>query len=272
MKTIKFLIFGLLALLGTMSFTSCHSVSVGTGEVAVLVDQPWFFGKGGIRQEVWGTGLQYTWPSTHSIMYKTIPITFEEHFENIVTKDNNPINFSVYIKISIKPDSAWYLQDKFSEEWYKQNISPRFRTKVRDKACMYEMFQLTSQREIVTSIEKELESEMKSYVCKIKMPLLTEAFEVNVGSVQPQPEVLKEIAATAAKVQSQKTQIEEGKFQDERNISEGKRARADLAYMNKMGLNKDQFVQLETIKMYKESAAAGTTMIFGNLPGITLNK
>lgn len=272
MKKIKFFIFGLFAIMVAMSFTSCTSVSVNPGEVAVLVDKPWLFGKGGIRSEVWGTGLQYTWPSTNAIIYKTIPITFEEHFENIVTKDNNPITFSCYIKISVKADSAWYLQDKFSEDWYKQNISPRFRTKVRDKACMFEMFQLTSQREIVTKIEKELEAEMSNYVKQIKMPLLSDAFECNVGSVQPQPEVLKEIAATAAKVQSQKTQVEEGKYQDERRTAEEKRAVADLAYMNKMGLNRDQFVQLEVVKMYKEAAVAGTTMIFGNVPGITINK
>ena len=128
---IKFFLLGLLALTG---FTSCHSVTVGPGEVAVLVDQPWMFGKGGIKHEVWPTGLQYTWPSTHSIMYKITPVTYEEKFDNIVTKDNNPIDFSTYIKISIRSDSVWYLHDKFLIDWYKQNISPRFRTKVRDKA------------------------------------------------------------------------------------------------------------------------------------------
>ena len=270
MKKIKFLIFGLLVFMTAMSFTSCTSVDPNSGEVAVLVDKPWLFGKGGVRPEIWGTGRQYTWPSTDYIIYKTAPVTYEEHFENVVTKDNNPINFSAYIKIEVKGDSAWYLHSKFLEEWYKNNISPRFRTMVRDNASPYEMFQLTSQREILVKIEQKLKDDMIVYCNTIRIPVVVS--EVNVGSVQPQPEVLKEIAETAARVQNQKTQIAEGKSQDERKVAEEKRAIADMAYKNKMGLTTDQFVQLQAIKMYSDAAGQGTTMIFGNVPGITIKK
>jgi len=203
-------------------------------------------------------------------LYKTIPITYEEHFENLVTKDRNPISFSVYIKISVRSDSAWYLNKKFSAEWYKMNNSPRFRTIIRDKASQYDMFQLTSQREILVKIEKEALDEMINYSNKIVMPITNE--EVNIGSVQPTQKVLDEIANTAARVQNKNTQIAEGQAQDERKVAEEKRAIADMAYKNKMGLTTDQFVQLQAIKMYETAAGQGTTMIFGSVPGITLNK
>lgn len=270
MKKIKFLLFAVLAMIATMNFTSCTTVDPNPGEVAVLVDKPYFFGDGGVRQEVWGTGRQYTWPSTSYILYKTAPATYEEHFENVVTKDNNPINFSAYIKIEVLGDSAWYLHSKFLEDWYKSNISPRFRTMVRDNASPYEMFQLTSQREILVKIEEKLKNDMIKYCAHIKIPVIVS--EVNIGSVQPQPEVLKEIAETAAKVQNQKTQIAEGKSQDERKVAEEKRAIADMAYKNKMGLTNDQFIQLETLKMYNNAAGEGSTFIFGNVPGVTINK
>jgi len=141
---------------------------------------------------------------------------------------------------------------------------------VRDNASPYEMFQLTSQRDILVKIEQKLKEDMIAYCKSIKIPV--NISEVNVGSVQPQPEVLAEIASTAAKVQNIKTQIAEGKSQDERKTAEEKRAIADMAYKNKMGLTTDQFVQLEMVKMYSTASGEGTTMILGQIPGITINK
>ena len=132
------------------------------------------------------------------------------------------------------------------------------------------MFQLISQRDILQKVEKELTSEMIAYATKIGIPVIIE--EVNIGSVQPQPMVLAEISNTAAKIQNQKTQIEEGRVQEERRNAEEKRAIADLAYQKKMGLTTEQFVQLEIVKMYDNASGKGTTMIFGNVPGITINK
>lgn len=266
----KYFMFAILALVSLISFTSCTSVTPNPGEVAVLVDKPWIFGEGGVRSEVWGTGRQYTWPSTSYVIYETAPSTYEEHFENVVTKDNNPINFSSYIKIAVLGDSAWYLHSKFLKEWYKNNISPKFRTMVRDNASPYEMFQLTSQREILVKIEQKLKDDMIAYCKTIKIPV--SVLEVNVGSVQPQPEVLKEIAETAAKVQNQKTQIAEGKAQDERKVAEEKRAIADMAYKNKMGLSNDQFIQLEYTKILDKAAGGGSTFVIGQVPGLTLTK
>lgn len=45
-----------------------------------------------------------------------------------------------------------------------------------------------------------------------------------------------------------------------------------MAYKNKLGLTNEQFIQLKIIDMYTSAAKEGTTMIFGNVPGITINK
>lgn len=268
MKTIK-LIFGILALI-TIMFTmpSCSVVTVESGEVAVLNDKPLLFGTGGVRSESWGPGRYYTWISTSHEKYQTIPVNYEEHFENIITADNNPVNFSAYIKISVKSDSAWYLDKKFLKEWYKNNIQPKFRTKVRDKSCPHKMFDLTTKREISVQMENELKDEMIIYCNGIKIPVIIE--EVNIGSVQPQPSVLEAIALTAATVQNQKTQDAESDLQDRRKIAEEKRAISDMAYKNKMGLTNEQFVTLKYIEMLGNSS--GSTFVVGEIPGMTINR
>ncbi len=270
MKNIKWII-GLIGIIFVMSFTqSCTTVAPNPGEVAVLVDKPWFFGKGGTRDETWPAGRQYTWPSTDAILYKTVPIMYEEHFDNIMTSDNNPVSFSAYIKISVKGDSAAYLHKKFLDEWYKNNVQPKFRTRVRDKSCSHQMFELTSDRVISAKMETDLVKEMISYANEIKLPVIIN--EVNIGSVQPQKEVLAEIANTAAKVQNQKTQDAEKAAQIKRQGAETERAIADLAYMKKMGLTNEQFIQLKAIDMYTAAAGQGTTFLFGNIPGVTITK
>ena len=270
MKNIKWII-GLIGIVFIMSFTqSCTVVDPNPGEVAVLVDKPILFGNGGIRHETWPTGRQYTWVSTDWEKYVVTPIMYEEHFENIMTSDNNPVSFSAYIKISVKGDSAAYLHEKFLKEWYKNNVQPKFRTKVRDKSCSHKMFELTTDRIVTAKMETDLEHEMVIYVNGIKLPVIID--EVNIGSVAPQPDVLAEIANTAVKIQNQKTQDAEEQAQIKRQGAEEKRAIADMAYKNKMGLSNDQFVQLEAIKMYGKAAGKGTTFLFGNIPGVTINR
>lgn len=55
----KKIIYLFAALFVAISFSSCHSVSVGADEEAALVMQPWFFGHGGVDQVPVSTGL--TW-------------------------------------------------------------------------------------------------------------------------------------------------------------------------------------------------------------------
>ena len=270
MKTLRAVFIVAVFVILTSFMQSCTIVTVEPGEVAVLTDQPWFFGHGGVRPQTVSTGRSYTWISTDYEKYTVTPIMYEEHFENIMTSDNNPVSFSAYIKISVKGDSAAYLHKTFLAEWYKNNVQPKFRTKVRDKACMYEMFKLTTDRTVSTKMESELVAEMTQYVNKIKIPVIVE--EVNIGSVQPQPDVLAEIAQTAVKVQNQKTQDAEKAAQIKRQGAETERAIADQAYKNNMGLTNDQFIQLKTIEMYEKAAKEGTTFLFGSVPGVTVGK
>jgi len=270
MRNFKNLLFAFTIALMAISMQSCNMVTVEPGTVAVLVDQPWFFGNGGVRQETMEPGRQFTWLTTDDVHYSTVPLVYEEHFQNIMTSDNNPVSFSAYIKIAVSGEKAWYLHDEFLEEWYKNNVQPKFRTKARDKACVHQMFALTTDRTISVQIETSLKKEMQEYVDQIGLPVTID--EVNIGAIQPQPEVLNEIALTAAKVQNKKTQEAEAEAQKARENAERQRAIADKAYQREMGMDNTQFIQLETIRMYRSAAKSGSTFIIGNVPGVTVSR
>jgi regulator of protease activity HflC (stomatin/prohibitin superfamily) len=271
MKTLRNLFFLALIAFTAFSMQSCNMVTVDPGTVAILVDQPWFFGHEGVRQKTIKPGRTFTWITTDDVHYSVVPTVHEERFENIMTSDNNPVSFTAYIKLSVDPDRAWFLHDKFLEKWYENNIQPKFRTKVRDKACVHQMFALTTDRKISVAMENELVKEMQDYVASIGLPVKVQ--EVNVGTIKPQPEVLNEIAMTAAKVQNKKTQDAEAAAQVARQNAERERANADKTYQREMGLSTDQYIQLQAISMYREAAESGkASFLVGTLPGVTIGR
>lgn len=271
MKTLKNLFFVFAIAITVFSMSSCNMVTVEPGTVAILVDKPWLFGHEGVRQETVKPGRTFTWITTDDVHYSVVPAVHEEHFENIMTADNNPVSFSAYIKIAVDADRAWYLHDKFLEKWYENNVQPKFRTKVRDKACVHQMFALTTDRKISVIMETELVKEMQDYAAATGLPIRIE--EVNIGAIQPQPEVLNEIAMTAAKVQNKKTQDAEAAAQIARQSAERERANADKTYQREMGLSTDQYIQLQAIDMYRKAAESGkASFLVGTLPGVTIGR
>ena len=61
------LIFALAALL-----SGCHSVTTEPGTESVIIDNPWFFGHGGVRDETQKPGLSWYWWTTKSVQLEAI--------------------------------------------------------------------------------------------------------------------------------------------------------------------------------------------------------
>ena len=70
----KIIFFLLTVALMTVTFSSCSGVSVEADEEAALVDKPFFFGHGGVRDDAVETGFKWVWVSTDAVRFKIVPV------------------------------------------------------------------------------------------------------------------------------------------------------------------------------------------------------
>src|SRR3982750_4336933 len=83
-------------------FVGCHSVTTAPGEEQVIIDNPWFFGHGGVRDETQKPGLSWYWSTTTSIPVNMTPQKYDEPLDHLATADNNFINYNSYIVLQWK--------------------------------------------------------------------------------------------------------------------------------------------------------------------------
>ncbi len=242
MKSYKVIIVLLMAPL----FGACHAVSIGPGENAVLTDRPYFFGHGGVRQEPAGTGLTWAWWSTDATLIDVKPVQYDELFNDMMSKDNVPVHFNVYIKTQIR--NSPQLVEKFGPNWYTMNVKEPFRTVVRNLCKKYDMNQLVSSTEANEAMALEAKKEIIAIITASQIPV--DVMSVTVGRIIPTNEVMTAITATATQQQLQNTERQRALAQEIRKAAEIKRAEADNAYRMAMGLSPDLFVQLEGIKAF----------------------
>lgn len=246
---------GIVLVLGIGSCITANRVTVEPGFEAVLVDQPYFFGHGGIRQETVKTGAVWTWGSTHATQVDMRPIQVEEKFDDMMSADNIPVNFHSYIKVHVT--NAPQLTEKFGLKWYDNNAKESFRTIIRDLCKGAKMTDLVTDASLLIKMQADAKQQIAETLGKIGIPVVVDA--VTIGRITPNQSVMAAINATAAQQQMQKTQMERAKTEDFRRQGEINRAKADNAYREAMGLSPDLFVRLEGIKAFEKAAEACAT-------------
>lgn len=257
----------LFVLVLTFVSSSCiHTVSVGPEEEAVLVDKPWFFGHGGVRQKPVDTGLKWVWWSTHSNYFSIIPTRYDETFDDIFSNDNTPLDFNSYITIQIRKGKTPILIQNYGTEWYKNNIQVPYRNYTREEVSKYSPFDLISNREILNQIDSSVMAKMNRYLNRLSVengefPIVI--CGICTGAASPNKEQMDEMNATARTIQAKQTQNREEEMQNAREAAEKARARADKAYQNAMGLSADQFIQLKYIEMISNKPDANIDVLVG---------
>jgi regulator of protease activity HflC (stomatin/prohibitin superfamily) len=240
-----------IALLLTIgSCVTANRVKVEPGFEAVLVDQPYFFGRGGIRQETVKTGAIWTWGSTDAIKVDMRPTQVEEHFDDMMSADNIPVNFHSYIKVHVT--NAPQLIEKFGVKWYENNAKEAFRTIIRDLCKGAKMTDLVTDASLLVKMQVEAKQQIAETLVKVGIPVIVDG--VTIGRITPNQSVMAAINATAAQQQMQKTQQERAKTEEFRRQGEINRADADNAYRQAMGLSPELFVRLEGIKAFEKAA------------------
>lgn len=248
-----------------MMITACSVVRVDPGMEAVLVSKPLIFGHGGIDKEPVKTGSTIVAMTTSSYDVDMRPTLFEETFDDIMPKDNNPVDYHASVRLQIT-DSVTLI-DKFGTEWYKNNIQRAFQTMNRNQVRHYSMPELALQQEVVNNVENALEKELQEYVTQMKIPV--KVINVSLGKISPQKEIIAAYNETGVQQQRAKTEMQRANAEESRKTAEQKRAEADRAYQESRGLNTEQYLRMIQIEACSNNA--NCTMFLGANPTPIIN-
>ena len=237
----------IILMIGSCSF---RRVQINAGEKGVIVAQPYFIGTGGVQTQALEPGGYWVWKSNQVFGIHTQPQQVDEKFDDMYSSDNIPVDFDAFLSYQITDPVSFY--KNWGGDWYSANVQQVFRTSVREECKRHKMTDLTSNPETPAQIEKVALTEVQKFAKDKNIPFVFS--RVNVGKINPNKDVMQEIAATAVQQQRQRTELDRKKAEDNRKMTEVARAAADNAYREAMKLAPEQYIRLEAVKAYSHAA------------------
>lgn len=250
--TIGALIVVLIVIIGLTWGLLMHTVTVEPGRHAVIVDKPYFFGHEGVRREPLREGRLLLWKTSTSYV---VPVTNQSvtiAFDDFSSKDNYLLDFQTTIQLRIL--DAVDMVENFGEQWFDNNVRMQYASIVREAVKTRDMPEMMSNVAAAKAMDDTVTKDLQALVKEAKLPVLI--LGVSLGRAKPNETVLSQMNETAAQEQRQKTLVKAEAAELQRKKEQTAKAAADNAYRNEMGLNPEQFVQLEQIKRYAEACAA----------------
>ena len=254
-------------------------VAIDAGHEGVLVEQPLFFGHGGVDPVPAKTGRVGVAPTTKVIDVDVRPIQYSEHFD-IISAENAPVSFDAFLIANVIEGRTPELINRFGPNWYQNNAKEAFRTFVREEVQKYPLFQLTTDPTTRTKLQEAIAREVQTKLLE-KQALPIRLNRVVVGSILPPKGVVEQTTQTIIQEQRKITMVEFQKAEESREKAEKQRGIADRAYRESLGLTAPEFVDLRRIEVQKEivqHSPSALTVIMGlervgiNLPPLGSEK
>ena len=253
MKNFKLYLFGLLlSLLGM----SCSMEDVKEGTAGLCIKRPYFIGSSGT--EILQAGRHTIAASSTLILVDIKPDRKTEKFDDLNTKDNVPVDFSIYFTLQSISSEVDTLYSKFGLDYYEKLLEQELRNITRDKCKQYDMSPLTNDAKVSEEINIYVLTEGNKIIKNLKIPV--KLIAVNMGSVNPPQQVITERGNTAASKQRENTIIQENVNQQKRKESEESRALADKAYQKALGLTTSEYIQLQSLRVKEIGYSKATTV------------
>lgn len=241
--------------IGLFSMTGCTVVHPGVGQQAVLVEKPLLFGHGGIDSTPVSTGQTYAAISTGVIYVDVQPHQYEQDFHDLMTSDGVPIEFDETVVLQVTDPVD--LIKNFGENWYQNNVDKEVANLVRQEVRQHGMNETAISTTAVDQIDAHVNTGLSQYLDQKHIPV--KLIRVTVGRVVPPDAVKHQRVETATQEQRVQTENQRTLAENARKSAEGARAQADNAYRNDMGMNPQQFIELENIKMHETVCTHGET-------------
>lgn len=260
-----------------MMGTGC--VAIEAGHEGVLVEQPFFFGHGGVDPVPAKTGRVVVSPTTKVIDVDIRPVQYSEHFD-IISAENAPVSFDAFMIANVVEGRSPELISRYGPSWYQNNVKEAFRTFVREEVQKYPLFQLTTDPTTRTKLQDAIAREVQSKLIE-KQTIPIWLNRVVVGSILPPKGVVEQTTQTIIQEQRKITMVEFQKAEEAREKAEKQRGTADRAYRESLGLTAPEFVDLRRIEVQKEivqHSPSALTVIMGlerfgiNLPPLGAEK
>jgi hypothetical protein len=239
-------------------------VAIEAGHEGVLVEQPFFFGHGGVDPVPTTTGRVSISPTTKVIDVDIRPIQYSEHFD-IISAENAPVSFDAFLIANVVEGRSPELISKYGPNWYQNNVKEAFRTFVREEVQKYPLFQLTTDPTTRAKLQDAIAREVKTKLIE-EQDIPVRLNRVVVGSILPPKGVVEQTTQTIIQEQRKITMVEFQKAEEAREKAEMQRGIADRAYRESLGLTAPEFVDLRRIEVQKEivqHAPTALTVIMG---------
>lgn len=291
-----------------LAWFSWHWQTIPPGTVGVYYEKPYFFGHGGVLEEIALPGRTITWASTEMVTVSTAPWTVKVHVDDMMSSNKVPLDFDIAITIQMeKQSSAPYLIREFNggpvtafgrvamqginvDTLIANNPSGEFMSFLRDRVRERHMDEFIvahkadgKHSDASSEIEASAKAHMNAFL-KEKGVQVTVA-HVALGRANPPEPVKAAMERTAEQVQMQTTEAERTLAQQARKAAEEASASADKAQQTKLGFNNAEYLkklELETIlkicgsnaKDLKDNAGgrANCTIVYGQALPMIQNK
>ena len=201
----------------TISMTSCSLCGVDGTEEGVFIKKPLFFGKGGVEMQALTDGSEWKVFSTDFVTYTNIPVKYTEVFDDVFCNDNTPMDLSAHITLQLVKGKSPVLHTNYGFEWYDNVVKETFRKTVRNFISTYDMYTLTSDREVYDAIEVDIAEKLGQYFTDISS---TKEFPIAIVNVvvdkaKPNNSVMEELNKTATMAQAKLTEIKQQEVEDQ---------------------------------------------------------
>lgn len=233
---------------GLIALSGCTIVDTDANKESVLVDRPWIFGTGGVRDETFKTGREYTWHSTSYHQINMNPFTVEEVFDDLTTSEGSFVDFNTSLQVRYSNAVERY---KIGENWYEAQLQKVYQEIMRREVVKHTLTNLRTNPETQVEVEKEVKKQMLAAISELKLPIVL--MNISLGKAKPNKNVQDQIDLTTAQQQRKQTMADMKAAEEARAEAETSRAKADNAYRNAMGLDPKQFIELERIKQFSEA-------------------
>ncbi len=255
----------------TAPLLACCVLTIGSGCVAieaghegVMVEQPFFFGHGGVDSTPTKTGRVWIAPTTKVVDVDIRPVQYSEHFD-IISAENAPVSFDAFLIANVIEGRSPELISKYGPNWYANNAKEAFRTFVREEVQKYPLFQLTTDPTTRQKLQDAIAKEVQTKLIE-KQGIPVRLNRVVVGSILPPKGVVEQTTQTIIQEQRKITMVEFQKAEESREKAEKQRGIADRAYRESLGLTAPEFVDLRRIEVQKEivqHSPSALTVIMG---------
>jgi len=251
-----------------LSFAVVSPQMIDAGQEGVVIKKPWFFGHGGVEEKIISTGMVWTVRSTTIVPVNLKPYNIDEVFDDLITADNNPVDFKIHLTFINIQGKTPILVEKFGYDWYKNKLREPLRNSARAFTKNTKMFDMTTSSETTRKMQESVTSLVRAFLQKEGIPV--ELAKATVGKVMPPSDVIASTIATAVQKQNVKTQRERVKAEESREKAETASANADKAYAQTFGFSPEEYLRMKKLENERaaiEGAKDGKinmTLILGN--------